>query len=349
MPLEKRWEVLPQADLSEQANWRKLGNQRYAAFRARLLFVRSKGTTSLFGPIESAYNVAPGDTITIKYSRARVISHTETITQAVRFTVTERVCDRLAAKVSAELSAKVPGFSAKLGSEFTAHQEYEVSTALEENLSTTRSHTLQETEEREHTISLTGQGESRQAELRRRYWPQLWDVYLYSFDYLELRHRISWFWKDVRETIRQTYSPVIGWPLLRLTFHQPQSDLDVCYQAVREIEDPTGVVVETLGSEMPRSRPSALEPLEELARLAFPVTGPEIRAAAHHRRRPRKAAPRPTKRKPARKKAAPKKKAAKKKAAKKKAAKKRAAPRKKAAKKRPAKRKAVKRRAAKKR
>ena len=239
MPIIKDWELLPNSDLGDRTNWRSLGDNRFAALRARLLIIRENEKQSRFGPVIAAHNVGPDDEITLKRRREQIIGRTETISEAVRFATTVRICDQLTAKLTSELSAKVPGFTGKLQSELLTKNEYEVTEQVESSLNTTTSHLIQEIEATEHIIKLKGQSSQREAQLRRRFWPRRWDVYLHSFEYLELSYRTNWVWWQVRKTIKQLYSGVLGWPLVSLTFYEPQSDVDVCYGPVEdEIEVP---------------------------------------------------------------------------------------------------------------
>jgi len=281
MQTNKVWELLPNSDFTKRSIWRDLGNNRYAALRARLLIVCTNGKQSRLGPAIAEYNVAPGVTITIKRRRERIISRTETISKAIRFVATSRVCDKLAAKISSELSAKLPGFSGKIQSEILAKSEYEISEEMENALTSTTSHFIQETEELEHVITLSGGKDQKIAQLRRRFWPRQWDVYLYSYDYLELSYRKSWLWGQVRATIKRAHSKILGWPLTCLIFYEPQSDVDVCYGPIQnEIENPELLEVNSLSTEMPPSRAPRLESLENLAKLAFQVKDWEKSRAA---------------------------------------------------------------------
>lgn len=286
MPIARDWEILPNSDLADRTNWRSLGDDRFAALRARLLIVRENGKQSRFGTVIAAHNVAPDDEITLRRNREQIISRTETISEAVRFTATSRVCDQLTAKVTAELSTLGPGFIGKVKTQLLTRSEYEITEQVENALNATTSYLIQEIEAAEHVITLKGGRCNRVAELRRRFWPRRWDVYLHSFEYLELSWRTRWMWWQVRKTIKQIHSGVVGWPLASLTFYEPQSDVDVCYDPVEhEIEAPDLVEVQSLDSKMPRLQPPAEEDLETLAKLAFPATGQEKTDAAKRRKK----------------------------------------------------------------
>jgi hypothetical protein len=291
----RMWETLPGSDLASRANWKSLGGGRYAVLRARVLIVQTNGSESRFGPVVHAVNVAPNDSVTFRSKRSRVISQTTTITEGIRFATTSRVCEKLAAKVSAELGGKLAGFAGKLSTELLASSEYEITSTLETSLSTTASYTIQDTVEEEVVNTLTGSSESRVAELRRRYWPRRWDIYLHSYDYLELSYKKSWFWPDVRKTMKETSSGALAWPLGSIIFYEPQPGLDVCYNVTDELDNEDGILSESTSTPMPRSVVPESETLEDLAELAFPVTREEISRAS---RWPKRAAPKKAARAP---------------------------------------------------
>lgn len=317
----KMWEALPNSDLGSSANWKSLGDSRYAILRARVLIVQTNGSESRFGPIVHAVNVAPNDSVTFRSKRSRVISQTNTITEGIRFATTSRVCEKLASKVSAELGGKLAGFSGKLSTELLASSEYEITSTLENSLSTTASYAIQDTVEEEVVNTLTGSSEPRVAQLRRRYWPRRWDIYLHSYDYLELSYKKSWFWPDVRKTMKETSSGTLGWSLGSIIFYEPQPGLDVCYNVTDGLDNEDGILFEPTSTPMPRSAEPKSDTLEDLAKLAFPVTREErVRAS----RQPKKAAPKKAARAPAR----PKKRASAKKGAANKAMPRKASPKK---------------------
>ena len=334
MSVTKVWEMLPNADFADRTNWQLLGNDRYAALRGRLLIVQSNGQKSRRGPVIEEYSVAPGDTIGLRRRRERVISHTTTISNAIKFAATSRVCDQLTAKVGAELAAKVPGFSGKLSSEILSKSDYEITATAEDVLSTTTSHVIQETQEDEHVITLEGTNSHRVAELRRVYWPRRWDFYFHSYEYLELSYKRPWFSRETRQ-IKKADSGVLGWPLVSVVFYEPQSGFDVCYGPVAdELTNPDSIEILTLTEPMPRSLAPETEELEDLAELAFPVTKEEkSKALGRVKKAPAKKVARKVAAKKAVRKAAPRKMAATKKAAQKKVAPRKMA----AAKRRPAK------------
>ena len=154
-----------------------------------------------------------------------------------------------------------------------------------QSLKGTTAFMLQEIESNEFVITLKGQDRSREVTLRRRFWQRHYDVYLHSFDYMELSYRKVWMWKQVRDSIKQTSSGVLGIPLVSIEYYEPQNDLDVCYTKVKnELEFPDEVSVKTLETPMPRSIAPQLETLESLAKLAFPASSAEKDAAKKYRK-----------------------------------------------------------------
>ena len=121
----KEWDCIPNSDLREQTSWRSLGHNRFSALRVRLLIVKRSENNFLYGNALAAHRIAKQDEITIRRKRERVISRTDTFTQAIRLATSSRICDTLSAKLTAELSAKVSGISTHAGSEFVKSAEFE--------------------------------------------------------------------------------------------------------------------------------------------------------------------------------------------------------------------------------
>ena len=280
MSWTQNWELLPDVNWGVRENWYSLGDNRYAAVRVRLLIAQSSGQQSQFGPVLEAYNVGPEDILEFRKRRERVVNQTTTVSEAIKSATMSRVCDQLVTKISVELSSKAPGFSGKLGSEILSKSECEITSTTEKALVITNSRSTQVTEEDEYSITLKGGNGPRVAEIRRRYWPRRWDVYLHSYEYIELSYKTWWLWGDIRRTIKQAESGLLGWPLVTANFFEPQSAAEVCYGPItNELADPNSVKFQKLTGSTPEWRAPWAETLENLARSAFPVTKEE-RAAA---------------------------------------------------------------------
>jgi hypothetical protein len=192
------------------------------------------------------------------------------------------------------VGAKLPGYNGKIGAEVDAGIENELIETAENTYEGAFSHTIQESTERQLTILLKGAPEARIAHLRKRYWRHTWDVYLHSYDYLELEFKKKWLWKKVRKTIKQASSSIVMLPLFRIEFFEPQVSLNVSYNGVDELEDPYGIRIIPLNDRQDGSARPNLPSLEESARLAFPVTRAEKAATGR-----RQAAKRPARKKSA--------------------------------------------------
>jgi hypothetical protein len=279
-----RWQIVPSGDFAEKALWKFLGDDRWAALRLRLLYVCTDGKEARLGPVVEEHDVAKGDKITVRFERKRVVTQTESINDAIRVATTAKITEGLSSKIGSELAAKAPGFSGKIQSELSAHSEFEITGEVERTLTTETSHSLEDTQGREYEIELSGEGGPRRAKLRRRYWPRQWDFYVHSFDYLELSYRRRWLWKDIRKTMKRVNGQPLGWPLLSLTFFEPQPDLIVSYEAVEdELENPDAFEIRPLSKGMPAKAGPRLKDLEDAARLAFPVSKAERTAAKQYK------------------------------------------------------------------
>ncbi len=271
--VSKTWDVLPANDLTIQSGWKKVGD-RYSAIRARLLILRHELDESRDGNVKESHPISV-DSISLETAHQTVTVFTDTITAGLRFAVSQRVLDQLSSKIASELGVKVPGFSGKLGSELLAKSEYEFTETIEETLSGTKSFQLTESEEKKHTITLNS-GEAREANLRLRYWPRRWDVYLHSYEAIEFEYKKRWFWRDVRRTMKIAEPQLLGWPLFSVNYYEPQTNLVVTYGPIaNELTEPDEVTVTPLLDPMPRANAPELKSLSDLARLAFPVTKQE--------------------------------------------------------------------------
>jgi hypothetical protein len=324
------WTCIPAGGFSERRNWENLGGGVFAATRANLLTVKHEGQESRLGPVLQSFNVGGGIERAIRIKRQRVSSSTLTISDSVNSATTEHILSQLTAKISAELAANTPVVgSIKIGSEVFSRADLDITKKVERNLVATEAFSVQEINEEEENIKVACEGKLR-ANIRTRYWPRRWDVYLYSFEYIQLSYRKGWLWSDIRETITSTGVVNLGWPLLSVTFYEPQSMLDVCLEDVVDpLEDPKAISVVDLAGTMPLASAPMMPSLEEMAKVAFPASrrekleaGTFAPPAVHGVRGGRHAAKKTAAKKVAAKKATAKKAVAKKAAAKKATAKK---------------------------
>jgi hypothetical protein len=277
----KEWSCLPTGDLTQKTAWRSLGGDRYAALRLRLLFVTRCDNAYKYGNVHESYTRNKGVTQTIRKKSEHIISHTNTFVESVRLAATSRICEKLSAKLTSEVSAKAFGTSMKVGGELVESKEFELTNHVENSLEKTSAFTIQSLESEEYEIKLEGADRKSEIVLRRKYWERHLDVYLHSFEYMELSYRKSWFWWQVRDSIKQVRSGILGKPLVSIRYYEPQENLDVLPKSkVDELKLPDEVTVEELQIQMPKVTAPQLESLEDLAAVAFPVTKSERLQAA---------------------------------------------------------------------
>ena len=288
MPNSVHWEILPGSDLASIENWRKVAKDRYFASRVQLMIVKRELNGHRDGNVIASHPVSK-DTIEIGVKHQLITSRTDTIQAALRFSTTERVLDQLSAKISSELSVKAPGYSGKLGSSIMSKEEYELTKTTETSLGSTSSFFMQESTEKEHKITLNPGGAERTANLRIRYLPRRWDVYLYSYDALELTYEreVPFVWNRIRKTMKTAELDVVGWPLVSILYWEPQTEQVVTYDPVPDpLEFPDAIKVEQPFDPMPEFQPVPIKNLEALAKLAFPTTKEEKTKAKEYKRPP---------------------------------------------------------------
>lgn len=286
MPNSVHWEILPGTDLASIDNWRKVAKDRYFASRVQLMIVKRELDGHRDGNVIASHPVSK-DTIEIGVKRQLITSRTDTIQAALRFSTTERVLDQLSAKISSELSVKAPGYSGKLGSSIMSKEEYELTRTTETSLGWTSSFFMQESTEKEHKITLNPGDAERTANLRIRYLPRRWDVYLYSYEALELTYEreVPFVWNRIRKTMKTAELDIVGWPLVSILYWEPQTEQVVTYDPVPDpIEFPDAIKVEQPVDPMPEFRPVPIKSLEALAKLAFPTTKEEKAKAKEYER-----------------------------------------------------------------
>ena len=288
MPNAVYWEVLPGTDLANIESWHKIAKDRYFASRVQLMIVKRELDGYRDGTVIASHPVSK-DTIEIGVKRQLITSRTDTIQAALRFSTTERVLDQLSSKISAELSVKVPGYSGQLGSSIMSKEEYELTKTTETSLGSTSSFFIQDSTEQEHKITLNPGDIERTAKLRIRYLPRRWDVYLYSYEALELTYKrdIPFVWNRLRNTMKTAELQVVGWPLVSILYWEPQTEQVVTYDPVPDpLEFPDTIKVEDPVDPMPDFAPAPIKSLEAFAKLAFPVSKEEKIEAKKYKRPP---------------------------------------------------------------
>jgi hypothetical protein len=284
------WVVVPSADFSEKENWKSLGSSRYSAFRAILYVKASNGDGWRHGPIVAAHNINPNDTITVEHRRQRIWKRTDSASETLNESVSTRFLNAWSSKLAAEAKSTVAGQSAAISNELTSTFEHEFSATVGRALTNASSFEMQDLIEAKHQIELKGSDVPREAHFRHRFWPRHWDVYLFSVEYLELSFRRRWVWWQVRDTIKEVGRRHLGIPLFRVTFYDPQENIDITYGPIQnELSEPHRMMVEPLSSSVTISGDPPFDSLAENARRAFPQDAAERKEAESHRGRKKRA------------------------------------------------------------
>jgi hypothetical protein len=331
METKNTWLIVPWQNYREPSSWRTVAPDTHGAIRVLVLIRESRGDKPRLGTVQEQYTVAPNDKVELEQSHERIVSGEESITEGIKYSVLSKLCDTLTSKTSAQFGSSMLFMPAKIGQELQASATQELTHGIERTVGTTASFRIEVTDRARHTIALSGGTETRVASLRRRYWPRYWDIYVHSWEYLEIVHKRNWTLFKIRQEAQRVSPQVLGWPVCRLTFFDPQPNMDITYGDIAdELVNPETVVVSPLADAMPALQPPQLPDLQRAAALAFPGTKVEraaVRKPGHARPAAKKvaakklAAKKATAKRPAAKRPAVKHPAAKRPAAKKPAAK----------------------------
>jgi hypothetical protein len=309
-------------------NWAIVGENRFSAIRHHLLVVPRIGPIKngqildqVNWPINAEFSLENETTTVSKYT----YGIEESITSTITMKLSQEILTKIGASADLSLAALKIGLTAELESKFGA----ELTTSLQESLTTTRTFELEKTEREKKNFKAKVPDRSEKQQLRTvitylKLKQIFWDVYLYQTDYLQLEYKSEWYWWYIRKTIQESNVPIKK-PLFRLSYFDPLPTPSYEFDSYTpDVANDAEVEIQTPLSPCPPAMLKIENSMEDLAVRAFPVNKKERSAAkkpAAKKAAPKKAAAK----KPAAKKAAPKKAAAKKSAAKKAAPKKAAA------------------------
>lgn len=216
--------------------------------------------------------------------RRRIVRNGGEIQRSIQETVTAKVAIEVAHKIASEVGATGPVPARKLSSEVNAKAGSELTEAVQATLATKRSFEIEDSEEITRSISYKPSADGNKRDpvtlhFYLRFWPWRWEFYLYRVEYLRLRHQHNWLWRDVRKTIGIS-SDEPKRLLFCIRLYEPQDEYSLAegsYEA--DIADEDEVTVEPCAGQLPGIKVPFGPPLEELARMAFPVTRQERRQA----------------------------------------------------------------------
>jgi hypothetical protein len=290
----------PDEALETSAGWEKIGTNTFAAVQADLVIVQKREKVCKGPPIKTI-DIPGGAEYSVQDKKATVTKHSSEIQKSIQQTIISKLAAEAVAKIATEIGTSgivVP--TAKISSELQSKVSTEFTDQVQSALTQKVSFEVQDTHEITRSVSYkpSTDGKPRSAIRLQFYlnlWPWRWDFYLYRIRYLILSYEQNWLSPNVRKAILQdSFEP--KHPLFSLRVYEPQDEYswteheyapDVADEALEEIKQ------EPLATPMPDLRFPAGPTLEDLARLAFPVTKQERKLSPTRRR----AAPKRSRRK----------------------------------------------------
>jgi DNA-binding protein HU-beta len=281
MPQTIWLQIPPENVLEERSRWRSLGNKTFSTVRFHILVRKNRDKKLVNGPLIKELKLPGGAEYQVAQKKVHIVKHSDTIQQSIQETVTTKLAQEVAQKIASEIGSNGVLASAKLASEVRTKSGLELTEAVQESLTVTRSYEIEDSKEITQSVTWKAgtDGNVRPSITLRFYlglWRWNWDVYLYKVEYLRLRYEKNWVWPDVRKTISEV-SAEPKLPLFRVSFYEPQDEFSMSEGSyVPDINDEGDEVrIEPLPDHIQRTSCPTGASLESLARLAFPVTKQE--------------------------------------------------------------------------
>lgn len=285
MPETIYLQIPPEESLRSRNGWRDLGQKTFAAFRAHIVIVKRREKGALKGSPVKTLDLPGGTEYSLGRKTARIVRNAGEIQRSIQETVTAKIAVEVAHKIASEVGATGPVPTFKLSSEVNAKAGSELTEAVQATLATKRSFEIEDSEEITRSISYKPSADGNKRDpvtlhFYLRFWPWRWEFYLYRVEYLRLRYQHNWLWRDVRKTI-DISSDEPKRLLFCIRLYEPQDEYSLAegsYEA--DIADEDEVTIESCAGRLPGIKVPVGPSLEELARMAFPVTRQERRQAA---------------------------------------------------------------------
>ncbi len=271
-------------ELETNEAWERKPPNTFTAVRAHIVVIKRRGVKPLMGPTVWRIDVPAGSEYGVRRKEMVAVKHMAEIQQLVQRTVTGRITQEFSEKISAAIGVSGPLPTAKAASETQFKAAKEVTDAVQRTVSGKLSFEVQHIQEYERSVTVKTNADGSRASPKQLYfyftlWPWRWDFYLYKVELMRLKYEKWWYWWHVRETIASKILD-IRQPLFSLSFYEPQEDPSINDgEYVPEVEDAQEIRLAALDEPL-RNVEFPLDPsLEEIARLAFPVTPDEKREA----------------------------------------------------------------------
>ena len=285
------WILVPSdRDFTKSASWKSVGKNRFVALALFVVGQPRRGTQLLKGASISKFEVLSGTKVNLVQELARIVTYTDVVERQVQETVAAKLGATLSTKAGGEVgfTALVP--SGKLSNEISATAAAEISAQLQEQLKTTQSYQVQESDKVTlATEVVLGQGPSQPESmfLYLNVRPLHWDLYIAAVEEVEVEYGRSLpLFKMHRKFNRQDYVRV-DTPLCRLTFYEPVKQYSLARGAhAPEVEDPYSILIDTVppSASAPRQKPPLR--LKDFGMRAFPISADRASEVARRRGRP---------------------------------------------------------------
>jgi len=277
----------PDAVLSEMRGWAQIDRNKYATIRHHLLVVQKTGGKAKNGPIHKQMDWPVNAEYQLQDKITKVTKYTYGIQESITSTVTAKLSHEVLTKIGLNAGLSVAALEAKLSFELQTKIGTELIKSLQDGLSVTRTYEVTTSEEKTNLFKfrVDAAGSTRPIFIYFKLRPFFWDVYLYRTDYLQLEYRSRWLWPNVRKTIisRVVFSKQ---PLFRVAYYEPEVEFSYKFDSYEpEITEDDLVKSLPLTSAFPGGDFDPAKPLEELARVAFPVSRREIKEGVEKRKR----------------------------------------------------------------
>jgi hypothetical protein len=275
------------AQFSSKDGWTELGKDRFMAFCYRFILVRYRSDAPLDGPLIDSITIPANSDYTLSKEEVTTETFTDQIQSTIEDTFAIKTSEELSKKLSAKVSASVSP-SAEIATEVLARMAAEIADSVKKSLTATRSYSLSVSKKSSGSLVVkAGNGQvptMRTLSIYAKVWEWKWDFYLYDIQHLSLKYarRNRILWSDVQRTIEKSgYENAIRLPLFTLTFYEPTGSTSVAEgDYTPAIANAQQRRVSELSKPLPDAgTPQEMKSLETYAKLAFPTTPEEEKAA----------------------------------------------------------------------
>lgn len=277
----------PDAVLSEMRGWAQIDKDKYATIRHYLLVVQKTGGKAVNGPIHEQMEWPIDTEYEWQNKITKVTKYTYGIQESITSTVTTKLSHEVLTKIGLNAGLSVAALQAKLSSELQTKIGTELIKSLQDGLSVTRTYEVSTSEEKVDTIKIkvAAAASTKAIFVYFKLKPCFWDVYLYRTDYLQLEYRPRWYWNDVRKTIT-SIEDFRKQPLFRVAYYEPEEKVSFKFDSYEPtVTDDDLVKSLPLTSAFPSGKFDPAMTLEELARIAFPISKRERQEGVEKRKR----------------------------------------------------------------